>query len=84
MIWDTAGQEKYRAMAKIFYKDANAVIFVFDITRRNSFEEIKNYWYQQIKDNSPKNLSKIKKKYKIFLNKFEKNLHKKSFFDRWK
>ena len=44
-------------MAKIFYKDANAVIFVFDITRRNSFEEIKNYWQQQIKDNSPKNLS---------------------------
>ena len=46
-------------MAKIFYKDANAVIFVFDITRRTSFDEIKNYWYQQIKDNSPKNLSKL-------------------------
>jgi len=44
-------------MTKIFYKDANAVIFVFDITRRNSFDEIKNYWYQEIKDNSNKNLS---------------------------
>jgi GTPase SAR1 family protein len=44
-------------MAKIFYKDANAVIFTFDITRRNSFEEIKNYWYQEIKNNAPKNLS---------------------------
>ena len=58
MVWDTAGQEKYRSMAKIFYKDANAVIFAFDITRRNSFEEIKNYWHQQIKENSSKNLSK--------------------------
>ncbi len=57
MIWDTAGQEKFRSMAKIFYKDANAVIFTFDITRRNSFEEIKNYWYQEIKNNAPKNLS---------------------------
>jgi small GTP-binding protein len=63
LIWDTAGQERYRSMAKIFYKDANAVIFVFDITRRNSFEEIKNYWYQQIKDNSPKNLCKMSIKY---------------------
>jgi len=58
MVWDTAGQEKYRSMAKIFYKDANAVIFAFDITRRNSFEEIKNYWHQEIKENSSKNLSK--------------------------
>lgn len=29
---------------------------VYDITRQNSFEEIKNYWYQQLKDNAPKKL----------------------------
>lgn len=49
-IWDTAGQEKYRSLAKIFYKDARAVILVYDITSQKSFDELKGYWYQQIKD----------------------------------
>ena len=48
-IWDTAGQEKYRSMAKIFYKDAKAVILVYDITNEKSFEEMREYWYQQVK-----------------------------------
>ena len=47
-IWDTAGQEKYRSINKIFYKDAAIVIMVYDITKRNTYEEIKNYWYNQI------------------------------------
>jgi small GTP-binding protein len=58
-IWDTAGQEKYRGLAKIFYKDASIAILVYDITNRNSFEQIKKYWYEQIKDNSSTNISKI-------------------------
>ena len=58
-IWDTAGQEKYRALTKIFYKDAGVAILVYDITRKESFAEIKNYWYNQIKDYAPKNISKI-------------------------
>ena len=57
-IWDTAGQEKYRGLTKIFYKDARIVILVYDVTRRATFEEIKNYWYNQIKENSPKEISK--------------------------
>ena len=48
-IWDTAGQEKYRALAKIFYKDAKAIVLVYDITSQKSFDEIKNYWYEQVK-----------------------------------
>ena len=47
-IWDTAGQEKYRSINKIFYKDAAIVIIVYDITNRHTYEEIKNYWYNQI------------------------------------
>ena len=57
-IWDTAGQEKYRAVTKIFYKDASAVILVYDITRKESFNELKNYWHNQVLDNSPKETSK--------------------------
>ena len=55
-IWDTAGQEKYRAMAKVFYKDATAVILVYDITNKTSFEEMKNYWYPQVKENGQKDV----------------------------
>ena len=52
-IWDTAGQERYRSLTKMFYKDANAAVLVFDITRKDSFEELQNYWAQQIKESSP-------------------------------
>ena len=57
-IWDTAGQEKYRSLTKIFYKDAGAAILVYDITRKESYEEIQKYWFNQIKDHAPKNISK--------------------------
>ena len=52
-IWDTAGQERYRALTKMLYKDANAAVLVYDITRKDSFEEIQNYWSNQIKESSP-------------------------------
>ena len=55
-IWDTAGQERYRALTKMFYKDANAAVLVYDITRKDSFEELQNYWAQQIKECSPPNI----------------------------
>ena len=50
-IWDTAGQEKYRSLSKIFYKDAQVIIFVYDITLSYSFDELKNYWYKEVKEN---------------------------------
>ena len=48
-IWDTAGQEKYRSLVKIFYKNSKAIIFVYDITNYKSFEELKKYWIPQTK-----------------------------------
>jgi len=50
-IWDTVGQEKYRSLAKIFYKDAKVIIFVYDITTEFSFDGLKNYWYEETKAN---------------------------------
>jgi small GTP-binding protein len=55
-IWDTAGQEKYRSLTKFFYKDATIAILVYDITRKQSFEELKNYWYDQLKTCGEKNV----------------------------
>ena len=57
-IWDTAGQEKYRALAKVFYKNAAVCILVYDITRRASFEELKKYWITELKANSSPSTSK--------------------------
>ena len=42
-LWDTMGQEKFRAVTKNFIKDSNIVILVYDITNRASFLEL-NYW----------------------------------------
>ena len=50
-IWDTVGQERFRSMAKIFYKDAKVIIFVYDITSQKSFDALQNFWYNEIKTN---------------------------------
>ena len=48
-IWDTAGQEKYRSMTKLFIKDANIVIFVYAIDNKSTFEGL-SYWINFAKD----------------------------------
>ena len=68
-IWDTAGQEKYRALAKVFYKNASVCILVYDICRKDSFEELKKYWINEIKANASSNMSKF-----LFNNKYFYNL----------
>lgn len=37
-IWDTAGQEKFFALTKAYFKKADGVLIVFDLTSRSSFE----------------------------------------------
>ena len=51
-IWDTAGQERFRSVNTIFYKEAYVCIMVYDITNPESFESIKNYWYNTVKENA--------------------------------
>ena len=51
-IWDTAGQEKYRGLNKHFLINTNCVILGYDCTRRESFDNIKNFWYQYVNDNA--------------------------------
>ena len=47
---DTAGQEKYKALAKSYFKNVDAVLFVFDLNDQNSFDYIKN-WIDLFNDN---------------------------------
>ena len=51
-IWDTNGQERFRAIAKLNYKKADVAILVYDITNTKSFDEIQNYWVNEIKNNT--------------------------------
>ena len=59
-IWDIVRQERYRSLTKYFYKNAGVAILVYDITRKELFNEIKNFWYNEIKKNFSRNISKIK------------------------
>ena len=42
-IWDTAGQERYKSITRNFYKHAEGIIFVYDITNKTSFSNLKNW-----------------------------------------
>ena len=55
-IWDTAGQEAYRSITKNFYVNAAIGVMVYDIRNRESFENIKKYWSQQLKDSGVQNI----------------------------
>ena len=48
-LWDTIGQEQYRSLTTIFMKDAKIIIFVYDITNLHSFNELRNYWFESVK-----------------------------------
>ena len=50
-IWDTAGSERYRCITTGHYRQAVGALLVFDITERESFNNL-DYWLQQLRDNS--------------------------------
>ena len=54
-IWDTAGQERFRSVNSIFLKGSNMIIMVYDITNKESFDEMKNFWFNSINDNISNN-----------------------------
>ena len=47
-IWDTAGQETYKSIVKNFYKNVSIGILVYDITLSESFQQLKDYWYEEL------------------------------------
>ena len=51
LIWDTAGQEKFRNIAKQYYKGANGVLLIYDVGNRKSFERLE-YWISELKENN--------------------------------
>ena len=51
-IWDCAGQERFRALTKLYYRGARICILVFDLSNKSSLESLENYWIPTIKDNT--------------------------------
>ena len=50
-LWDTAGQERFRPLAAPIIKGAHCIILGYDITRKESFESIRDFWYNFLKKN---------------------------------
>ena len=46
-VWDTAGQESYRSLARLYYRDAKAAVVVFDVTSSASFNEVE-FWIGEL------------------------------------
>ena len=57
-IWDTAGQERFKNIQASYYKGANGILVVYDITNRESFEHL-NSWLIEIEKNSSKDVYKL-------------------------
>jgi small GTP-binding protein len=57
-IWDTAGQERFRTITTSYFRGAQGILLVFDVTDRNSFNSIKT-WVEEIDKNADKHVNKI-------------------------
>lgn len=49
-IWDTAGQENFRSITRSYYRSAIGALLVYDITRKDTFNHVKN-WLEEVKVN---------------------------------
>ena len=47
-VWDTAGQERYRSITNAYYRGAEGILIVFDLTNKESFKNIQN-WINEVK-----------------------------------
>ena len=85
-LWDTAGQEKYRSLAKIFYKDAKVIILVYDILNEKSFKALKEFWYNETINNAESDpiFALVANKIDLYQNQVVDNNDGKAFADEIK
>ena len=50
-IWDFSGSNKYEHVRSIYYKDTRGIAIVFDLSNRESFDQISKYWIMEIQNN---------------------------------
>ncbi|EGR29448.1 Ras-related protein ric1, putative [Ichthyophthirius multifiliis] len=57
-IWDTAGQERFKTITSSYYKGAHGIAIIYDISDRNSFENVRE-WMNQIESFAREDVKKI-------------------------
>ena len=55
-LWDTAGQDRFRCLPKKYYQNADGVFLLFDVNKRDTFENVTK-WMKDVKDNSSRNIN---------------------------
>ncbi|KAL4474715.1 hypothetical protein ABPG72_002308 [Tetrahymena utriculariae] len=55
-IWDTAGQERFRTITSAYYKGADGIVMVYDVTSENSFQDIDKFWISEVESYAEKNV----------------------------
>lgn len=55
-IWDTAGQERFRTITNAYYKGADGIVLVYDITNSASFEDIERFWLNEVESYAEKDV----------------------------
>ena len=48
-IWDTSGQDRFRSMTNVYYRDAQVAILTYDVTNESSLDSL-NYWLNELND----------------------------------
>ncbi|MBD3188427.1 GTP-binding protein [Candidatus Bathyarchaeota archaeon] len=48
--WDIAGQERWTSMRELYYRGSSGAIIIGDVTRKSTFEQIKNFWAPDLKE----------------------------------
>lgn len=58
-IWDTAGQERFRTITSAYYKSAQGIMVVFDLKIHKTFENMEQFWLEEIKKYAEKDVQLI-------------------------
>jgi small GTP-binding protein len=56
IIWDTAGQEQFHSITELFYRGADGVLLVYDVTTRSSYDSMSERWLVSIRSKLPESV----------------------------
>ena len=49
-MWDTAGNERFKTINRLYYRDCTAALIVYDITNKNTLFQDADHWIRDVKD----------------------------------
>ena len=58
-IWDITGADRFRSLSSVYYRDADAAILVCDVTDKQSFTNLKESWFTEMKNIAPDSMLKV-------------------------